>query len=386
MMAAAPGANRLGLVACTVLAAVAGCDGGARAPYAVVSTVVSRACDPAKERICRAHHTPRKIAALAYKMGCQLRAHAYTGPKVLLMHGEYDEDSMAMLHAQGWDLRNLTRDLRPLFRTLPGQPTPLLQLPPRKPKIVQPRNDGWATLYKLFAWTLVEYDMVLHTDLDVVLSASPEPTLQRARSAGLLFQAAPERAYRGYWGLNTHSARGARALARHSRSALEGCGLRPAPPSLAAPPRPSAPHRARAARPPRPVMLLRPSHETFALLMANALRGHFLPFTRTEQDVLETVFPPELFLQPDWGPGAAGGNGSAAAKSGSAKAQQHQPIRWPRHKHWGPDAEHALCARYAHCCPAPTERMAAAGAGGLLAGSKPLAAGTSSRRRAAVAG
>jgi hypothetical protein len=172
--------------------------------------MVSRPCDLAVEHICRTHHTQTKIAALAYKLGCQLSNVGYTGPKVMLTHGAYDAPSLRMLHEQGWIFHNASIDLHPLFTTLPDKPRPALQIPPRRASIVQGRNDGWATLYKLFAWSLTEYDLVLHTDLDVVFSASPEPSMRLALASGLLFQAAPEKAYRGYYGLNTHSTRASR--------------------------------------------------------------------------------------------------------------------------------------------------------------------------------
>jgi len=264
--------------------------------FAIATTMVSRPCDISKESICRRHHTLIKITALTHKLGCQLAQHGYTGPKVVIAHGEYDGTSLAMLRGQGWRIHNVTQDLQPHWHTLPGQPVPQLQLPPRKPGIVQPRNDGWATLYKLFAWTLTEYDLVLHTDLDVVFSASPQGTISTALVRGVVFQALPEKAYRGYFGLNTH------------------------------------------------MMLLRPNPDVFAMLMANAVRGHLLPFTRTEQDVLETMLPPTVTY----------------AWNGTAK-----PVPWPRHKHWGPDAEVAICRRYAMCCKAPNEQAVASESGGM---------------------
>ena len=42
------------------------------------------------------------------------------------------------------------------------------------------------------------------------------------------------------------------------------------------------------------MMILRPSLDFYALLLANAALGHFVPYTRTEQDVIESAFPPTL--------------------------------------------------------------------------------------------
>ncbi|KAJ1626345.1 hypothetical protein T492DRAFT_1033061 [Pavlovales sp. CCMP2436] len=275
-----------GLALCLYLASRAP---AAPAPgsYAIVSTVVSRPCDVALERDCRAHHTELRIAALAWKLGCQLASVGYAGPKVLIMHGNYSPGSTGMLSAQGWRLYNVTQDLHALYTTVHGRPAPPLQLPPKKSSTVQPRNDGWATLYKLYAWSLADFELVLHTDLDVVFTASPDAFMAAAFRSGLVFQALPEKAHRGYYGLNTH------------------------------------------------MMLLRPNRDVFATLMTNALRGHFVPFTRTEQDVLETMFPPEVSYR--WN--VTGG-----------------AVPWPRHKHWGPDAEKAICRRHTNCCPAPNER------------------------------
>lgn len=259
-------------------------------PFAVATTMVSRPCDLAVESDCRTHHTERQITALVHKLGCQLANVGYAGPKVLIAHGVYQPAYLAMLGQQGWLLHNATADLHAIYTTVPGRPRPPLQLPPRKASNVQPRLDGWATLYKLYAWTLGGYEMVLHTDLDIVLVGSPERALRTARAQGVLFQALSEKAYRGYYGLNTH------------------------------------------------MMLLRPNADVFELLMTNAIRGHFIPFTRTEQDVLETVFPPQV--------GRGGWNETAGARP---------PVDWPRHRHWGPEAERRICERHAKCCPAPNE-------------------------------
>jgi hypothetical protein len=273
-----------------VLLVLATATAAALEPFAVATTMVSRPCNLAVERDCRTHHTERQITALVHKLGCQLAAVGYAGPKVLIAHGAYQPAYLAMLGQQGWSLHNATVDLHAIYTTVPGRPRPPLQLPPRKASNVQPRLDGFATLYKLYAWTLVRYEMVLHTDLDIVLVASPEPALRAARAQGLLFQALSEKAYRGYYGLNTH------------------------------------------------MMLLRPNADTFELLMTNAIRGHFIPFTRTEQDVLETVFPPQV-VRGAW-------NETASARP---------PVEWPRHRHWGPEAERRICERHPSCCPAPNE-------------------------------
>ena len=42
------------------------------------------------------------------------------------------------------------------------------------------------------------------------------------------------------------------------------------------------------------LMLLHPSTDVFAILAANAALGHFVPFTLTEQDVVESTLPPNV--------------------------------------------------------------------------------------------
>ena len=123
------------------------------------------------------------------------------------------------------------------------------KVPPMADAVLQRREDGRATAVKFAAWALTQYDMVLHTDIDVHFLQSPLPALQFAERHGILFHAASsERAKRGYEGLNTH------------------------------------------------MMLLKPNRHMLALLAANAAEGHFVPYTRTEQDVLESTFPRTVAL------------------------------------------------------------------------------------------
>ena len=60
-------------------------------------------------------------------------------------------------------------------------------------------------------------------------------------------------------------------------------------------------------------MLLRPNQGMFAALLANAKAAHYVPFTHTEQDVVETMLPP--VVRTDW-----------ANSTG---------VRLPRHVHLG---------------------------------------------------
>lgn len=121
------------------------------------------------------------------------------------------------------------------------------RVPPPAGSSVQQRTDGSLTSVKFHAWRLTQYAVVLHTDVDVLFLESPHAALAAAHLKQLIFQAAAsETAKRGYMGINTH------------------------------------------------LMLLRPSLDVYALITANAASGHFIPYTRTEQDVLESLLPPSV--------------------------------------------------------------------------------------------
>ena len=88
-------------------------------------------------------------------------------------------------------------------------------------------NFGDLTAIKLSAWTLIQYDLVLHTDLDVHFFESPQAALEEAQSKRLVFQAAhAEVGGRSYSGFNSH------------------------------------------------MMILKPNPDLFAILRANAALGH----------------------------------------------------------------------------------------------------------------
>ena len=113
---------------------------------------------------------------------------------------------------------------------------------------VQKRRDGTCTAFKLLAWNLTRYRRVLHADADVFFLSDPAPWLHRHRN--LQFAAINEylgnktnvARERGYDGLNTH------------------------------------------------LMLLTPSRAVVSILLANAVTGNFIPYTNSEQDVVESIF------------------------------------------------------------------------------------------------
>lgn len=138
-------------------------------------------------------------------------------------------------------------------------------MPPPAYSRVQSRRDGNATALKLHAWRLTEYEALLLSDVDVLFLSSPTAALHAACRQRLLFGATPEVADRGYSGLNSH------------------------------------------------LVLMRPSADLAAILAANSERGHFIPYTLGEQDVIESLFPPVV---------------------GTATAPYSVPaIEFPRHLH-----------------------------------------------------
>ena len=214
------------------------------------------------------------------RLGCTLRGPLnYQGPLVALLHGVNKDDLMSgsvgsvRRTYMRYQFVNVTDDLYTYFSDVLHQRAPNgLHLPTKITP--QWRRDGWATVLKLFAWRLVEYSMVLLVDLDVLLVETPQPFLERAVTNGVVFHAAVEdRTGANYTGVRTH------------------------------------------------LVLLRPSMDTFAMLMSNAIRGHWLPYTLTEQDVIETAFPP-LVLD-DW-----------KRLQQQADASEEESML-PEHEHWG---------------------------------------------------
>ena len=123
---------------------------------------------------------------------------------------------------------------------------------PRVAGGVQRRSDYACTSLKLLAWNLTEYDKVLMADTDVFFMEDPLPWLRRQWH--LTFAATNELmnvnemadegrvSARGYHGLNTH------------------------------------------------LVLLTPSTVVLELLLDLATTGSFVPYTNSEQDVIETLF------------------------------------------------------------------------------------------------
>lgn len=111
----------------------------------------------------------------------------------------------------------------------------------------QGRVDGACTTLKFQAWRLLDFTGVLVVDTDVCMHEDVLPFFHEMERSGRYFAASGiEVADRAYDGLNTH------------------------------------------------MIYLVPNQLTFQLLTDKARLADFLPYTNTEQDILETVFPVHL--------------------------------------------------------------------------------------------
>ena len=121
---------------------------------------------------------------------------------------------------------------------------------------VQLRRDGACTLTKFHAWNLTNLDAVAVLDSDICLHnpASVWNALANFSQSSQPFAAGPERAKRKYRGFNTR------------------------------------------------VMFLKPSPAIFKVLIDKAASGDFLPYSNTEQDVIETVFSPSVHAKKNLAP------------------------------------------------------------------------------------
>ena len=168
-----------------------------------------------------------------------LRNAGWRGDVVCLQHGFSSySDAMAVLR------RTCTHVFSPPLIPFDGGPGGRRaveyarangRLPPPPYSKVQVRHDAGRTSLKLQAWRLTQYDLVLHTDTDVIFTESPEAMFARAHADGVVFHAQRQWGGRGYWGISSH------------------------------------------------LMLLRPSAEVASVLASNSARGHFVPYTLGEQ-------------------------------------------------------------------------------------------------------
>lgn len=159
-------------------------------------------------------------------------------------------EQLRLLESFGWQVENHTGGVafmksryRPVYSAKEAEEQGRWWSPGRMPLV---RKDGWATYFKFYAWRASWYDRVLLADLDICFKENPDPKLLDIPSE-VTFMASAERADRRYWGINSR------------------------------------------------LMVLRPSVGVFRALTSRAASGEYVPYTNTEQDVLEFMFPAHLF-------------------------------------------------------------------------------------------
>lgn len=153
-------------------------------------------------------------------------------------------DHVEMLAGLGWKVHNVTDSIgmwQSKYKPVYNKTQALQEHRPWTDQHVQNRRDGWATYFKFKAWTHEEYDKILISDADVIWRANPDPVLEGPGS-DFVFQTFLEKADRTSKGLNTH------------------------------------------------LMIITPSKDTYEKLVEWASSGAYLPYTNTEQDVLESHF------------------------------------------------------------------------------------------------
>ena len=172
--------------------------------------------------------------------------------KVALAHG-LNPLAMARLAVAGWRVLDISRVpamFAPMYQYQPGHHWPRAG----NGSNVAPRKDGGCTSMKFLAWNLSSiYERILFVDSDVCIASDPLAWMHRHRNEYFAAQPETNGAFaqqRGYLGLTTH------------------------------------------------LMLLQPSPIVFRLLVDQGVSQSYVPFTNTEQDVLETVFSPHRHHPP----------------------------------------------------------------------------------------
>lgn len=205
-------------------------------PRLAVATVVARGPRPLEHEALIDDAFGFQLCNLRGMLS-SLRAVGWKHEIVCLVAGASDKELGTIRHL----CDRIARPAPLRFRVGPGK----LSLPNGN-ATVQRRSDALATIMKLHAWRLVQFDLVLAVDSDVLFLESPLAFLTDVRAAGALFRADAERAARGYYGINSH------------------------------------------------MMSLKPSLDLFAVLATNAATGHYMSYTQSDQDVIESIFPPRV--------------------------------------------------------------------------------------------
>eukprot|EP00308_Calcidiscus_leptoporus_P013489 CAMPEP_0119391936 /NCGR_PEP_ID=MMETSP1334-20130426/119227_1 /TAXON_ID=127549 /ORGANISM="Calcidiscus leptoporus, Strain RCC1130" /LENGTH=217 /DNA_ID=CAMNT_0007414709 /DNA_START=161 /DNA_END=811 /DNA_ORIENTATION=+ len=151
--------------------------------------------------------------------------------------------ALTRLHHAGFEIDDRSAVKPSKFAMLPAFPRhPELKWPrDNQSRHVQHRPDSLCTSFKFNAW-LLRQTAVLMSDTDVVFAEDPRPWMQARLDENEYFFAANEKMHRNYWGLNTH------------------------------------------------LTWLRPNRQVFHMLVDAGLHGNYIPYTNTEQDVIESLF------------------------------------------------------------------------------------------------
>ena len=214
-----------------------------------------------------------------------LDALASTVERVAITHN-VSAASRAALARAGWCVRDFTHVALGAYH----RPVYSAAAAARRDRRVYPfaplhaRADGARTLAKLLAFALVEYERVLAVDADVALLARPDEALRAAAAAPEQLFAA--RAEPRVWGADA--------------------GMQ------------------------SNVMLLAPSLPTLHALLLRARRGQYLPFTNTEQDVLEAHFTLAAPFEPPAWAAARARLATAANESAAPAPAGRRERRRPR--------------------------------------------------------
>eukprot|EP00927_Polykrikos_kofoidii_P071477 TRINITY_DN67738_c0_g1_i1.p1 TRINITY_DN67738_c0_g1~~TRINITY_DN67738_c0_g1_i1.p1 ORF type:complete len:453 (+),score=58.75 TRINITY_DN67738_c0_g1_i1:65-1423(+) len=186
----------------------------------------------------------------------QLRCSAVRKGSLLpfyMISAHLDARGADLLRSFGWVVENRTSDVEfmkmaywPIYDEHDAAKQNRLWVQGVTGQHIEKRIDGWATYFKFYAWNSTAYDQALLVDVDVCFKENPDIVFLKM-PAETAFAASPEKRFGKYWGLNSH------------------------------------------------MMVLRPSNKEFRALVDRARRGHYIPYTNSEQDVLEAAYPGHLF-------------------------------------------------------------------------------------------
>ena len=193
------------------------------------------------------------------KLGSRARLWALTygfdgGTLARLRHGGFRVHDFSHVHPARYAMSPLSQSQRNIQLNLWPSEAPYRKMPQTlmlRSRELQPRRDYACTSAKFFAWNLTAHSNVLLVDADVLLREDPLPWM--TRHSDELFVAHTEQASRAYVGLNTR------------------------------------------------MMYLQPNAAVFELLRRASIAGNFVPYTNSEQDVIESVLTsPRNASMPDW--------------------------------------------------------------------------------------